>query len=111
MIIDTVNKTITPAGEDLGTIVAELQVMFPNNEWKAYRIYNPIVTITEKEYINPINPYPYFPVIPSYPNPYYEIPCTNPYIITCEDTSPHLLDSTAQHSTRVIHLGNTNYRA
>lgn len=75
MIVNTVDKTVQPQGENIGEILSELENMFPNGQWAEYKI-TPLIV---KEYVN-IYPQQIYPIQPY--QPYYE-----PFRTTCGDTT------------------------
>lgn len=70
MIVNTVEKTVQPQGEDIGELLSKLEEMFPNGQWAEYKIAASIVYINNNY---PIVPYvPIYPSIPTYPAPWYD---------------------------------------
>lgn len=68
MIVNTLEKTVQPQGEDIGELLSKLEEMFPNGQWAEYRI------APEK-----VIEYHYYPQFPVYPAPYYDqwrVTCT-----------------------------------
>ena len=64
MIVNTVEKTVKPQGEDIGELLSKLEEMFPNGQWAEYKIAESIV------YIN--NNLPIYPYVPTPQVPWYD---------------------------------------
>lgn len=77
MIVNTVDKTVQPQGENIGEILSALEDMFPNGQWAEYKI------CTEKVIEYHYYPYQTFNTFQTQPyTPYYE-----QFRITCGDTT------------------------
>lgn len=105
MKIDTLNKTIELQGENLGSAVETMKDLFPNGEWKDYKVIPQ--TITVKEYIRDYYPQPYVIPSPIYPYPLNPL---SPFTYGTGDfPTPYI--GTTSDNTITNCVNNSNYQA